>query len=96
MGFPPPPDGPSPDERAEVSADAEFKAGPPVLDLCKFKLPSFLFKIKFKLPPINFPPKLPSFSLSLGLNCDLSNPLNVTAGVKFGGGRVSTGEPDPF
>jgi hypothetical protein len=94
-GSAPPDDAPSLADQTKVELDAGFQAGPPAASLCKFKLPLFLFKLAIKLPPLNFPPPFPTFSFSLGLSCDLSNPINVTAGVKFGGGRKATGQTYP-
>jgi hypothetical protein len=93
-GSPPPPDAPSPDERKASTVEAGFKPGPPVGDLCGFKIPSFTFSLGFNLPSLSFPPPFPRLTASLGLNCDLSNPVNVSAGISFGGGRKPTGNPD--
>jgi hypothetical protein len=62
---------------------------------CGFKLPFLLFGFSFNVPEFDFPPKLPVFRLSIGINCLLSNPVNISAGVAYGGGRVSTSDPDP-
>lgn len=95
MGSPPPPDAPPVAQQALATANAGFSPGPPAAELCGFKLPTFLFGIKFNLPPISFPPPIPNFRLSLGLNCSLSNPINISAGVAYGGGRVPNSDPDP-
>jgi len=47
------------------------------------------------LPAIPFPPPLPFFSFSLSLNCDLNNPLSISGGLQWGGGRVASFDPDP-
>lgn len=94
MGFPPPPAGPPPAAQQAAAVSAGFSAGPPVVSLCGFTLPSFVFSIKFNLPSI-FPLPLPSFHFSIGLNCSLTNPLDISGGVSFGGGRVPTYDPDP-
>lgn len=73
----------------------EFK---PSLEFCGFKLALTIPGLSFKLPTINFPPQIDlfiSFDLALGINCNLENPLNVTGGVKFGGGRKPNADPDP-
>ncbi len=95
MGTAPPPDGPPPAQQQQIAADASFQAGPPVAQLCGFKLPSLQFSFGFTLPPINFPPKLPSLQAAIGLNCDTDNPLDISAGLDWGGGRVGTQDPDP-
>lgn len=97
MGSPPPPDAPSPAQQDVVTADAGFAAGPPVASLCGFAIPSFMFKFGLNLKLPGFPPPLPKFSLALGLNCDVNNPINLSGGVAFGGGRKAmfdTAAPD--
>ena len=94
MGFPPPPAGPSPSSLAQTKLSASFAASPPVASLCGFALPSFAFAIGFVLPTI-FPLPIPVFSISIGLNCSLTNPLDVSAGLSYGGGRVASSDPDP-
>ena len=46
---------------------------------------------------ISFPPKFPPFSLNLRfkLSCDPDQPVTITDGVPWGGGRVSNNPPDP-
>lgn len=96
MGYSPPPDAPHPDVQDAVKLVAGFAPGPPVASLCGFKLPTFLFILALLLPAFKFPPfTIPSFNFSLSLNCDLSNPLNLTADVAWGGGRVANYDPDP-
>lgn len=94
MGSPPPPSFPSPADQDAALVDASFAPGPPAASLCGFVFPTFKFEISLNIPfpNIPFPPK---FFFSFGLNCDLSNPFSFTGGVKFGGGRVSTADPDP-
>ena len=106
-GVPPPPDLPSPSASVDpnalipsipdVTVDLQFSLSPPVIALCGFALPTFLFAFGVKLPKLPFPipPKLPTFSLSLGIDCMMHNPVNISKGVKWGGGRKSTSEPDP-
>ena len=95
MGSPPPPDAPPVAQQATSQANAGFAAGPPIGQICGFTVPGFTFKLLPSLPPISFPPPIPTFSLSIGLNCSLSNPLNISAGLAYGGGRVSNADPDP-
>jgi len=60
------------------------------------KLPKFPLPPVFVLPPIPFPPPLPIPKFSFGLSCDLKNPIDITAGISFGGGRIAcfTSNPD--
>ena len=71
--------------------DAELKA-----DLCSFsfKLPSIPFppKFSFKIPLFAFPFPIPKFSFQL--SCDPSKPIDITAGLEFGGGRISCFEEE--
>lgn len=60
----------------------------------KFKLPTFSFGFvlpSFKFPPFDIP--IPRFKLSI--SCDLSKPLDVSAGLDFGGGREAKFDPSP-
>lgn len=82
------------------SADAAFSAPELNASICNFsfKLPSLSFgfslpSLSLVLPKISLPFIIPSFSFSL--NCDLSNPIDVSAGLEYGGGRVSCFEPSP-
>jgi hypothetical protein len=94
MGFPPPPDLPAPTPPTVGGSFSTPKL--PAIALCGFKFPPSLFFIfGFKLPSIAFPPKIPLPYLHLALNCNLSNPIDVSAGVAYGGGRASNNNPDP-
>ncbi len=79
----------------DLSADPKF--GKPDLNAspCNFtfKLPSFTFgfNFSFKFPPFDIP--IPRFRLAI--SCDLSNPVDVSAGLDFGGGRLSCSDPSP-
>jgi hypothetical protein len=66
----------------------------PVIALCLFTLPIFGFALSFTIPTLSFPPPLPDFGLSFGINCLISNPLSITAKSPFGGGRVSKADID--
>lgn len=75
--------------------DANFTA--PELDAqnCQLslKLPTINLKL---LLPFGFPPLFDfSFNFNLVLSCDLSKPIDVAGGVKFGGGRVPCFDADP-
>lgn len=86
MGSPPPVNYPTPSAQAETEADAGFAPSPSGPSLCGFGIPLFTFNLGFripKFPPFAFPP---TFSYFLGLNCDLSNPID--ASFAYGGGRV--------
>lgn len=76
------------------SADASFNAPSLNASLCEFrlKLPSFTFG--FVLPPIPFPPTLPFPKFGFELSCDPSNPIDISAGLEFGGGRIACFEVD--
>lgn len=93
MGSPPPKDNPPPEEQDIVTADAGFESGPDAIDLCGFKFPP-LFKFSFglNLPSIQLPTF--NFNLAIGLSCS-TNPFDMSAGVKYGGGRVGSGPKDP-
>ena len=65
--------------------------------LCGFKLPSFGFSLGFTIPPFSIDIST-LFGIALGISCDgikSGHPLNFTAGVPWGGGRVGTYDPDP-
>jgi hypothetical protein len=73
------------------TVDAGFELAPTGPSLCGFGIPGFSFNISFALPPLDIPPDL-SFLIGLALQCDLSDPLDVSFGP--GGGRKPTGD-DP-
>lgn len=84
------------DEDSGAGASASFDEPELNAEPCefKFKLPSFTFG--FTLPPIKFPPfEIPIPRLRLALSCDLSKPIDVSAGLEFGGGRVAEFDPSP-
>lgn len=93
MGFPPPPDAPSPAAQDAATVDISFQPSPAGPSLCGFVLPTLTWSVKFPglpaFPPFPFPP---TFNYFLGLNCDLSNPFSASFG--FGGGRASNADPD--
>ncbi len=60
----------------------------------QFKLPSFSFGLT--LPPFKFPPfEIPIPRFRLAISCDLTKPMDVSAGLDFGGGRTSKSDPSP-
>ncbi len=52
------------------------------------KISVILKRFKIKIPGI---PPLPRLNLSI--NCDLSKPINITAGLEWGGGRLPNVTP---
>lgn len=70
--------------------DGELKAS-----LCEFslKLPSFPFPPAFSIK-IPFPPPFPFPKFSFALSCDPSKPIDITAGIEFGGGRQACFETE--
>lgn len=98
MGTAPQPPGPPADPPGLITADAGLKPGPKAISLCGFNLffpPTIYFKFGFNLPSFHFPPPLPTFNFSLSLNCDINNPISVSAGITWGGGRKVNAAPDP-
>lgn len=77
-------------------ANADFTAPELNASLCEFslKLPSFSFG--FVLPSIPFPPVLPLPKFGFELSCDPSKPIDISAGLEFGGGRIACFEIDPM
>lgn len=80
---------------AIVSADAGFSDSPPAASLCGFKIPKIFASFSLQIPGFSLPPFPPKIVLSLGINCDLNNPLSFSAGLAWGGGRVGVRDPDP-
>jgi hypothetical protein len=79
-----------------AGASASFSAPTINASPCNFsfKLPKFTFG--FVLPPFKFPPfDIPIPHFKLAISCDLSQPLDVSAGLSFGGGRKPNGDPSP-
>jgi hypothetical protein len=69
-------------------------------ECCGFSLDLSLgFKINFKLPSIKFGPAALSLIVPyLGFSLSCANPtapVNLAAGIPWGGGRIPNGEPDP-
>lgn len=79
----------------DVSPDAGFEPSAPVASLCGFTLPVLRYALNFRARIPNFPPTLPIPFPSLGLNCSLDNPIDVSTGVPVGGGRKPNVPKDP-
>lgn len=77
------------------SADASFNAPSLNASLCNFqlKLPSFSFG--FVLPPLPFPPNIPFPKFGFALSCNPADPINVSAGIAYGGGKIPCLDADP-
>jgi hypothetical protein len=96
MGFPPPPNNPPPSQQKVATIDAGFSDSKPAASLCGFKIPLPYLKFGLNIPnPFKLPPFPPKIKLSLGINCSLSNPVDFSAGLEWGGGRKGTRDPDP-
>lgn len=103
MGAPPPPNYPPPDGpdvgSSTLGASADFgieASSAPTATICGFGIG--LPKLKFGLSifvDIHFPPAIPLPWFTFTLQCDPSDPIDVTGGIGPGGGRPETGEPDP-
>ncbi len=78
------------------SASVDFEEPTLNADPCNFSLSIKFPSFNFVLPnlSIDFPPDL-SLYFNFELSCDLSKPINVSAGVGPGGGRVPAMDPDP-
>jgi hypothetical protein len=59
------------------------------------KLPSFSLALILDFLGL---PKIPFPFLGLRLTCDLSKPVDITAGLDlpFGGGRIQNNDPSPY
>ena len=74
---------------------SDFDSGAVEAEGCSIKIALPTWTLGFKIPPIPFPPPLPIPRLSLVLSCDPSKPLDVSAGVEWGGGRKSQVDKSP-
>ena len=71
--------------------------GEVVASICGFslKIPDIFPPISINLPSLeDLLPKLPFPKLSFALSCDPNNPIDITAGLEFGGGRLPCQLPD--
>jgi hypothetical protein len=78
-----------------ISADVKFGAPSLNASLCEFKLKLPTFSFGFTLPPLPFPPVIPFPKFGFALSCDPSKPISVSAGIKFGGGRLPCFDSGP-
>lgn len=59
-----------------------------------FPFPTIPFPPAFNLP-FTFPPKLPTIKFALKLTCNPRDPIDITAGIAYGGGRISCRDAAP-
>lgn len=86
-------DAPSIEEQDALELAAGFESGPIGPEICGFQIPGFSYNLGFKLRlPTFFFQFPPTFFFALGLQCDLSNPVDLTYG--YGGGRVGYVPPE--
>ena len=80
-----------------ASASLDFPPSPQA-SICGFTLGLPRFSFGFLLPAIKFPPDIPFPFLGFRLTCDLSKPIDITAGLNlpFGGGRTPNNDPLPY
>lgn len=89
----------APDPACKPGVDIDFgKPGDSALSasICgfNFTIPSFPFPPAFNFA-FNFPPPLPIPKLGFALTCDPKNPIDITAGLEWGGGRISCQDANP-
>ena len=79
-------------------ADDIFTVEEATAQVCGVSLTIPIPQINLSIPAIPFPPPLPfpipQFSFSI--SCNFDNPVDVSAGLEWGGGRTSNALPDPF
>lgn len=77
-------------------ADIGFGAGAVIAGPCGLSLTIPTINIDLLLPRIfaniKFPPKI---AFNFALTCDLKNPIDISGGLDFGGGRISCSPPNP-
>lgn len=59
-----------------------------------FTIPTIPFPPTLSLP-FSFPPPFPIPKFNFALTCDPSNPIDITAGLENGGGRIACIDDDP-
>ncbi len=81
---------------ADVTIGPSFDL-PAVTGPCGFSfgLPKFSFSFTVTLPDLPAIPALPSFNFAFNLSCDPSKPIDISAGLPYGGGREAHYDPDP-
>lgn len=79
---------------ASIDGELDFPLGARAVP-CGFCIALPKWKLKLNIPGFKFPPDIPLPFLSLKLSCDLAFPIDVSAGISFGGGRTSKAPTDP-
>lgn len=73
--------------------------GKVLASICGFslKIPDIpIPPVSIRLPSLaDLLPKIPIPTLSFALSCDPTKPIDITAGLPFGGGRIPCVLPDP-
>ncbi len=81
------------------NADADVSFSKPTLNAnpCNFSFTLPSFTVTLVLPTIPFPPPLPFPipSFEFKLSCSLDQPISVSAGLTWGGGKIPCFEPSP-
>lgn len=78
------------------SVDAGFTKPEVEASLCNFKLKLPKFSLSFVLPDITILlPKIPIPFFHFAISCDLSQPIDISAGLSSGGGRQANFVADP-
>ena len=82
---------------SQSGLDASFTKPTLNANPCNFSFTLPSFSISINLPSVAFPPALPFPipSFEFRLSCSLDAPIDVSAGLKFGGGRIACFEPSP-
>lgn len=79
-----------------AGVEASFNSEDPGLSLpCGLSIKIPRFSIAFILPTIPFPPTIPIPFFGFALSCDPLSPINMTAGLDYGGGRVARFDANP-
>jgi hypothetical protein len=79
-----------------VAVSATFDKPELTASPCEFVLKFPFPTLTIVLPTFVFPPfPLPIFSFSFAISCSLDNPIDVTAGLEWGGSRKALFDPDP-
>ena len=63
---------------------------------CEFRIKIPIPTFSLQIPAIQLPSlPIPVFSLSLAISCSLDNPIDLSGGLEWGGGRKPKFDPDP-